>query len=251
MMNVEDTMNSHLARSHRKSFSQPRYQILGVIAAGLITLFSATTFGANNNDPNPVPPTTPPTTSSKVRIDVNCNDILRDDEFDKQFPIDKQQCVDKEKTDNKTCLPDNWQTATRRPCDDYVADGKGIMATCGELAKDSDGDGLGDSCDNCPFVANNSETDPQLDRDGDGVGDACDNCPDDVNPDQEWSTVLDANGNFIKQGKACEPGVKGGAGCSIEKVPFASTQLLSPLLLIALFMVGFYYLRQRAMQKNA
>ena len=38
---------------------------------------------------------------------------------------------------------------------------------------DSDGDGVQDSCDNCPAVANPD----QADRDGDGVGDACDNCP--------------------------------------------------------------------------
>lgn len=61
---------------------------------------------------------------------------------------------------------------------------------------DTDGDGFGDSVDNCPFVANND----QADTDGDGVGDACndaedfdgdefadnlDNCPDDPNPGQE------------------------------------------------------------------
>ncbi len=35
---------------------------------------------------------------------------------------------------------------------------------------DSDGDGFGDECDNCPEVANNDQTD----SDGNGVGDACD-----------------------------------------------------------------------------
>jgi hypothetical protein len=37
---------------------------------------------------------------------------------------------------------------------------------------DSDGDGVGISCDNCPGLANPD----QADADGDGVGDACDNC---------------------------------------------------------------------------
>lgn len=39
---------------------------------------------------------------------------------------------------------------------------------------DSDGDGIADSQDNCPGVANAD----QADRDGDGAGDACDGCPD-------------------------------------------------------------------------
>ena len=39
---------------------------------------------------------------------------------------------------------------------------------------DSDHDGRGDVCDNCPFVPNGAS---QTDSDGDGVGDACDRCP--------------------------------------------------------------------------
>ncbi len=38
---------------------------------------------------------------------------------------------------------------------------------------DGDGDGVQDSCDNCPTVGNPD----QADSDGDGAGDACDNCP--------------------------------------------------------------------------
>ncbi|HEY4120371.1 MAG TPA: thrombospondin type 3 repeat-containing protein, partial [Byssovorax sp.] len=42
------------------------------------------------------------------------------------------------------------------------------------FAMDSDGDGIDDSIDNCPFVANPAQTD----SDNDGIGDACDTCRD-------------------------------------------------------------------------
>ena len=72
---------------------------------------------------------------------------------------------------------------------------------------DTDGDGIEDSADNCPSVANAD----QADADGDGVGDACDpdtdgdgvanasdNCPSVANPGQ-----LDTDGDGI--GDACDP----------------------------------------------
>ncbi|HXI02162.1 MAG TPA: thrombospondin type 3 repeat-containing protein [Candidatus Saccharimonadales bacterium] len=47
-----------------------------------------------------------------------------------------------------------------------------ICNTSPPSAPDTDGDGVADLCDNCPLVANASQTD----TDGDNVGDACDNC---------------------------------------------------------------------------
>jgi len=41
---------------------------------------------------------------------------------------------------------------------------------------DTDGDGVADSFDNCPFVPNTNQSDTDLGG-GDGVGDVCDNCP--------------------------------------------------------------------------
>ncbi len=63
---------------------------------------------------------------------------------------------------------------------------------------DTDGDGVADGFDNCPFVPNRD----QADRDGDGVGDKCDNCPDVANKDQH-----DINANGI--GDACDPDMDG------------------------------------------
>jgi hypothetical protein len=55
-----------------------------------------------------------------------------------------------------------------------------IAVVCGCSSFDSDGDGIIDQLDNCPFTSNPN----QEDADGDGVGDACDNCPSVANPDQ-------------------------------------------------------------------
>ncbi len=53
------------------------------------------------------------------------------------------------------------------------------MINCGPLSEgfpgpDGDGDGYGDTCDNCPSVYNPT----QADADADGIGDACDTCTD-------------------------------------------------------------------------
>ncbi|MFP9099831.1 hypothetical protein ACLI09_12315, partial [Flavobacterium sp. RHBU_24] len=51
---------------------------------------------------------------------------------------------------------------------------------CGDGALDSDGDGITNDVDNCPFTFNPL----QEDGDHDGVGDICDNCPTTPNPRQ-------------------------------------------------------------------
>jgi hypothetical protein len=72
---------------------------------------------------------------------------------------------------------------------------------------DSDGDGLLDCHDNCPMVANPT----QSDADADGVGDACDNCPGIANP-----TQADCDHDGV--GDACA--IAGGApDCNMNGVP--------------------------------
>ncbi|AOW20936.1 hypothetical protein LPB138_09740 [Urechidicola croceus] len=71
-----------------------------------------------------------------------------------------------------------------------VANGDGgslnswTVFTCGSPIEDLDGDGVLDSDDNCPSVANAD----QADNDGDGIGDVCDDDDDD-------DTVLDIDDN--------------------------------------------------------
>lgn len=56
-----------------------------------------------------------------------------------------------------------------------------------EQSDDSDHDGIDDSLDNCPYVANPD----QADGDGDGLGDVCDNCVATANADQKANACGD------------------------------------------------------------
>ncbi len=59
---------------------------------------------------------------------------------------------------------------------------------------DSDSDGLGDVCDNCPSYPNGEPLVQAMDIDADGVGDGCDNCPTIANP-QQYDTDFDGEGD--------------------------------------------------------
>ena len=86
----------------------------------------------------------------------------------------------------------------------FVPGGSGGLDAPRFLIFDDDGDldGIINTNDNCPFVANTD----QMDGDGDGVGDICDNCPAIANPGQD-------NCNHVGMGDACE------ADCDNDGIP--------------------------------
>ena len=119
--------------------------------------------------------------------------------------------ADVQKTEDETweCISCyfSWPTEGEKPkVQDTDGDGLGNPCdNCGNIAnpdqRDTDGDGAGDACDGCPSDADKVapgacgcgvEDD---DSDGDGVADCVDNCPDDANAGQ-----TDADGDGIGDG---------------------------------------------------
>lgn len=95
---------------------------------------------------------------------------------------------------------DTDQDGIGEPCDNCPAnanadqadnDGDGLGDACDP---DDDNDGLNDEADNCPFVSNPG----QADNDGDGMGDACDDDDDnDGVPDEDDNCPLIENGTYV------------------------------------------------------
>lgn len=90
-----------------------------------------------------------------------------------------------------------------------------VGGDCPPDSADSDGDGVGDACDNCPSVANGlaeggeAGLGDQVDSDGDGVGDACDNCIEVPNPRIERLAFQTTTGGQLDDdadgiGNACD-----------------------------------------------
>lgn len=106
------------------------------------------------------------------------------------------QCQDPDK-DGLPYTQDNCWLVFNRDQQDTDDDGVGdVCDNCpgpNPDQADVDADGRGDACDNCP----NTPNPDQADADADGIGDACDNCPNTPNPDQ-------ADNDSDGIGNACE-----------------------------------------------
>lgn len=92
---------------------------------------------------------------------------------------------------SEECDDGNTMNGDGCALDCFVEDGfecLGEPSVCTETGDDSDDDGVPDSEDNCPEVANTD----QVDTDGDGIGDACDDL---TGPDGDGDGTPDADDN--------------------------------------------------------
>ncbi|MFH1404348.1 MAG: hypothetical protein ABIH11_08785 [Candidatus Altiarchaeota archaeon] len=125
----------------------------------------------------------------------NCKQVQNNDQLDVDDDGRGDAC------DNCVNHGNAWKTGTCMGDWEYRGvqcnnDDECGTGTCLKLQTNSDGDSLGDACDNCPNIDNEDQQD--IDKwncpggyanspCSDGVGDVCDNCVDNYNPDQKNS----------------------------------------------------------------
>ena len=72
-----------------------------------------------------------------------------------------------------TCLPGSDKAGATCHSDADCVIGCSTNGHCSKIQEDTDADGSGDVCDNCPLNCNSK----QLDANGNGIGDVCDTTP--------------------------------------------------------------------------
>jgi hypothetical protein len=151
---------------------------------------------ANPNNPN------------NARVDSDCDGLSDAEEFSTIYPNGLKTDPSNPDSDGDG-ISDGIESARTSSvsgsgCPVLVADADPRSHTS-PVASDTDGDGIGDACDddadadginnsldNCPFKANQNQTDSDFDN----YGDACDVCPNLWNPDSEQDQDGDGVGDM-------------------------------------------------------
>lgn len=123
----------------------------------------------------------------------------------------------------------------------------GIGALYGFPVADADGDGVADSADNCPTIANAG----QADSDTDGIGDACDSCPTDpskkvpgicgcnmpeVSTDADHDGILDCldGGDSDRDGYTDKQEIRCGSNPADQKSICGNGTSIAPIIMLLL-----------------
>jgi len=161
--------------------TQPLYGVWGssgsnvfaVGAGGYIVHYGVTGSTTTTIQPTTTTTSVQPTTTTTSVIPTTTTTVITDSDGD-GIPDTQDNCPTKPNGPNLgSCSSTSDKPGINCTSDADCANGCSSNGLCIKDQRDSDNDGVGDVCDNCPTKCNVQ----QLDADGDGIGDVCDTTP--------------------------------------------------------------------------